>query len=148
MAQAGALWVRDRRIRWALLLGGAAAIAAMFYVLTLPLPDDAGANIGAGVLFLWLLVSLGLVAAGVVADVWHSRRGVAAGAPGVSSERSHRWSKAALASSVVVALLPLSVVLVVVPLATVALAWWREPPSRLRLVAAAAAALAAGYLLL
>ena len=139
------MWVRERRIRWALQLAGAAAIAAMFvYVVALPLPDDAGANIGAGVLFLWLLVSLGLLGLGAARELWGSERDPATSP---RPERSHTWAKVAIASSVLVVLFPLSVVLVLVPLAAAALSWSREPPSRLRLVATALAALATLYLL-
>ena len=71
LAQGVALFLPNRTVRWALLGGGTAAIAVMFvYVATLDLGPDEGANIGAGVLLLWLLVSLALLAAGFGREVF------------------------------------------------------------------------------
>jgi hypothetical protein len=61
-AQIAALFTSDRRIRLGMGLLAAVAIAAMLvYVATLDLAPSEGANIGAGVLSLALLVSLGLL---------------------------------------------------------------------------------------
>jgi hypothetical protein len=60
-----ALFVPIRPLRWVLLVGSAIAIAAMFvYVATLDVADE-GANIGAGLLLIWLAVAVALVIGGV-----------------------------------------------------------------------------------
>ena len=65
LAQVAALFVPIRPLRWVLLVGSAVAIAAMFvYVATLDVADE-GANIGAGLLLMWLAVAVALVIVGV-----------------------------------------------------------------------------------
>lgn len=64
LIQLGTLFVRDRTTRWVVGLASFAAIVAMFlYVASLDV-DEEGANIGAGVLLLWVLVSFALLAVG------------------------------------------------------------------------------------
>jgi|tagenome__1003787_1003787.scaffolds.fasta_scaffold20953325_2 hypothetical protein len=70
LLQIGALFVRPRWLRWGISVACVAGIAAMFlYVDSLPQSPDEGANIGAGVLLLWLLVSIGLVLVLVARDL-------------------------------------------------------------------------------
>ena len=58
LVQAAALFLSDRRLRWALELACPVAILAMLlYVAQLRTAPDEGANIGAGVLLLWLACS-------------------------------------------------------------------------------------------
>ena len=141
MAQGFALLVPQRAVRWVFSLAATAAIAAMFvYVATLPLSADEGANIGAGVLFLWLLVSLGLLAVGVVRD---RARPTGPGGEHGAAEGS-RWAKTAIGSSLVLLLFP-ALFLLVVPLGALALSWLREPPSRIRVVATGLTALTLAY---
>jgi hypothetical protein len=65
LVQVAALFVPIRSLRWVLLVGGAVAIGAMFvYVTTLDLADE-GANIGAGLLLMWLAVAVALVVVGI-----------------------------------------------------------------------------------
>ena len=65
LVQVGALFVPIRPLRWVLLIGSAVAIAVMFvYVTTLDVADE-GANIGAGLLLMWLAVALALVIVGI-----------------------------------------------------------------------------------
>jgi hypothetical protein len=110
------------------------------YVATLPLSPDEGANIGAGVLLLWLLVSLGLLAVAVV----RKSRPQSSAPPEGRAVRKHPWAKTAIGSSLVVLLVP-SVLLVLVPVVAAAGAWLREPPSRLRIAATGLTALAVAW---
>jgi hypothetical protein len=65
LAQVAALFVPIKPLRWVLLVGSAVGIAAMFvYVATLDVADE-GANIGAGLLLMWLAVAVALVVVGV-----------------------------------------------------------------------------------
>ena len=65
LAQVAALFVPIRLLRWVLLVGSAVAIATMFvYVATLDVADE-GANIGAGLLLMWVAVAVALVIVGV-----------------------------------------------------------------------------------
>jgi hypothetical protein len=69
IVQAASLFVHRRSVRWGLTLACAASIVAMFvYVASLSTEPDEGVNIGAGVLLLWLFVSLILVALGVARE--------------------------------------------------------------------------------
>jgi hypothetical protein len=69
LVQIGALFVRPWRLRWGISVACMAGITAMFvYVDSLPERPGEGANIGAGVLLLWLLVSLVLVLVLVARD--------------------------------------------------------------------------------
>jgi hypothetical protein len=69
LVQVAALFVRRGLRRWSISIACTAVIAAMFlYVESLPVRADEGANIGAGVLFLWLIVSVLLLIVGIVRD--------------------------------------------------------------------------------
>jgi hypothetical protein len=70
LVQLGALFIRPALWRWGISIACAVAIAAMFlYVDSRPVHPDEGVNIGAGVLVLWLVASLAVLAMGVVRDV-------------------------------------------------------------------------------
>ena len=139
VAQALALLVRPKAVRWTLSLAATAAIAAMFvYVVTLPLSADEGANIGAGVLFLWLSGSLGLLLAAITRKPAPTRDDAA--------RRGRGWATVAIASSLFMLLLP-AWPLVVVPIGAILVSWSREPASRLRLAATILTALASLYVL-
>jgi hypothetical protein len=70
LVQGGSLFARRRSVRWGLAIGCFAAIAAMFaYVSSIEMQPDEGANIGAGVLLLWFLGSLLLLAVGLAREV-------------------------------------------------------------------------------
>jgi hypothetical protein len=139
VAQALALLVRPRAVRWTLSLAGTAAIAAMFvYVATLPLSADEGANIGAGVLFLWLSGSIGLLLAAITRKPAPARHNAAGSGSG--------WATAAIVSSLFMLFLP-AWPLVVVPIGAILVSWSRESASRLRLVATVLTALAVLYVL-
>jgi peptidoglycan/LPS O-acetylase OafA/YrhL len=67
--QAAALFMRRRSMRWILGIACVTAIALMFgYVASISTRPEEGANIGAGVLLLWLLVSILLLAIGVARE--------------------------------------------------------------------------------
>jgi len=69
LVQLAALFVRRGLMRWGISIACTAVITAMFlYVESLPLRANEGANIGAGVLFLCLMVSVLLLAVGIVRD--------------------------------------------------------------------------------
>jgi hypothetical protein len=69
VVQLAALFARSRMVRLGLSFACATAIAAMLaYVASLPTRPDEGVNIGAGVLVLWFLVSLLLLALAVVRE--------------------------------------------------------------------------------
>ena len=70
LAQVGALFIRPVLWRWGISLGCTAVITGMlFYVDSRPIAPDEGANIGAGVLALWLMVSVALLGVGVAREV-------------------------------------------------------------------------------
>jgi hypothetical protein len=70
LVQLGVLFIRSPLWRWGISIACTVAIAAMFfYVDSLELQPDEGVNIGAGVLALWLVASIALLAIGVVRDV-------------------------------------------------------------------------------
>jgi hypothetical protein len=75
LVQVGGLFLPSRAWRWALGLACPLAILAMLlYVDSLPIEPDEGVNIGAGLLFGWLMVSGVLfVLALLVELVRHSR---------------------------------------------------------------------------
>jgi hypothetical protein len=81
VAQIIALFLRRRGVRALALVGTPVLVAAMLaYVSSRPLRADEGANIGEGVLVLWLVVSVlisvvGLVAEGVRLALTRHRRG-------------------------------------------------------------------------
>jgi hypothetical protein len=128
-------------VRRTLSLLATAAIAAMFvYVATLPLSADEGANIGAGVLLLWLLVSIGLLALALAPRQRDS-------AQRDSARPGSGWAKAAIGASLFV-LLSSDPFLVVLPILATAVSWLRDPASRLRLVATGLTALVVLYVLL
>ena len=118
-----------------LVAGGAIAIAAMLVAVVVIPSADEGANIGAGVMSLCLLVSLGLVAAARRGD---DRR------PRARLEQlsTTGWSKAALGSLLVTLVYP---PFALVTVAATAVAWRREPQSQLRTVATWLTAVAVGY---
>jgi hypothetical protein len=131
------LLVRQRR--WTLSLAATAAIAAMFvYVATLPLSAEEGANIGAGVLFLWLSGSIGLLAVAITRKTAPARPAAA--------RRGRGWATVAIVSSLFMLFIP-AWPLVVIPMGATVVSWSREPASRLRLVATVLTALAVLYVL-
>jgi membrane protease YdiL (CAAX protease family) len=133
--------VPHRRLRWALSLTATAAIAAMFvYVATLPLSADEGANIGAGVLLLWLLVSIGLLGLALAGRQRDS-------AQRDSARPGSGWAKTGIGTSLFM-LLSSDPFLVVVPIVVTAVSWLREPASRPRVVATGLTALVVLYVLL
>ena len=68
LVQAASLFVNPRWLRWAFSVACAAAIFVMFvYVVSLPTEGE-GANIGAGVLFLELALSILLLGVGLVRE--------------------------------------------------------------------------------
>jgi len=70
LVQVGVLFIRSAPWRWGINLACTAAITGMlFYVDSRPVAPDEGANIGAGVLALWLVVSVALLAVGVAREV-------------------------------------------------------------------------------
>jgi hypothetical protein len=63
------LFVRKALWRWGIGIGCVAAITGMFfYVNSIPVGPDEGVNIGAGVMFLWLLGTFGLLGVLLVRD--------------------------------------------------------------------------------
>jgi hypothetical protein len=70
VVQIGALFVRRRPIRWVLGITCPGAITAMFaYVSSLPAREEAGVNLGAAVLLIWLLASFLVLAVAIVREV-------------------------------------------------------------------------------
>ena len=70
-----ALFLRPPVLRWALEIACPLAISAMFaYVASLPDRPDEGVNIGAGVLLLWLVLSLGLLVVTLVVEAIRFQR--------------------------------------------------------------------------
>ena len=70
-----ALFLRPPVLRWAVEIVCPLAIAAMFaYVASLPDRPDEGVNIGAGVLLLWLVLSLGLLVVTLVVEAIRFQR--------------------------------------------------------------------------
>jgi len=64
------IFFSDRRVRWTIGLTCFAALIVMFvYVASVDLAPDEGANIGAGVMLLWLLCSVALLAAAMLREV-------------------------------------------------------------------------------
>jgi 4-amino-4-deoxy-L-arabinose transferase-like glycosyltransferase len=69
LAQIGALFLPSRHWRWALAAACPLGILAMWlYVASLPEKPGEGVNIGAGVLVLWLIVSVVIFLVGLVAE--------------------------------------------------------------------------------
>jgi hypothetical protein len=69
-AQVAALFVRRWTVRWVISITCFLAVTAMFfYVASLPTTANEGANIGAGVLLLWLLASIVLLIVLVVREL-------------------------------------------------------------------------------
>jgi hypothetical protein len=69
VVQVIALFLPQRSVRWTLAVLCALAILAMLlYVDSLPVEPDEGVNIGAGVLFLWLIVSIALLVIAIVVE--------------------------------------------------------------------------------
>jgi uncharacterized membrane protein len=70
LVQAGALFLSRREWRWALGIACPFAILAMLLsVASLPSKPEEGANIGAGVILLWMVVSVALLVVAVSAEV-------------------------------------------------------------------------------
>jgi hypothetical protein len=70
-----ALFLRPPMLRWALEIACPLAIVAMFaYVSSLPDRADEGVNIGAGVLLLWMVLSLGLLVLTLVVEAIRHQR--------------------------------------------------------------------------
>jgi len=70
LAQIGILFLPSRAWRWVLSLACPLAILAMLlYVDTRPIAPDEGVNIGAGVLFLWLVVSVVLLVLALLVEL-------------------------------------------------------------------------------
>jgi phosphatidylserine synthase len=70
LVQVAALFLRPAWLRITLTVAGAVAIAAMAaYISSLPDRPGEGVNIGAAILILWLLASLGLLGVAAVREV-------------------------------------------------------------------------------
>jgi hypothetical protein len=136
LAQWAAAYVPQRAVRLTLSGAATASIAAMLvYLALLPISEEEGANIGAGLMFVWLIVSILLLRFAV------ARRASGDGkpihrrlAPLVNS-----WAKTAIAFSLFLTFVYPAWFLIPAPLIAIALSWWLEPASRLRLVATALA---------
>ena len=64
LLQLASIFLSNRTLRWAIGFGCTATLTAMFlYVASIDLAPEEGANIGAGVMLLWILCSIGLLAA-------------------------------------------------------------------------------------
>jgi lipopolysaccharide export LptBFGC system permease protein LptF len=61
--QALALGTHNRRLRGLLAVGGTLAIVAMFVLITFLIPAGPGANIGAGIMLMWIACSLAILCA-------------------------------------------------------------------------------------
>lgn len=69
LLQIVALFLPQRSVRWALaVLCPLAILAMLLYVDSLPVEPDEGVNIGTGVLFLWLIVSLVLLVLAIAVE--------------------------------------------------------------------------------
>ena len=69
------LFLRPRMLRWAVEIVCPLAIVAMFaYVSSLPDRPGEGVNIGAGVLLLWMALSLGLLLVTLVVEAIRHQR--------------------------------------------------------------------------
>jgi hypothetical protein len=138
-----ALFIPHRGVRLTIQIVAATAVAAMFVFVgfLLPLSDDAGANIGAGV--------LGLELAAAIAIVVFSRKEKLAITPTLPAGHERRprrpvtWSQAALwGSAASIFIHPYALP---VPLLATTIAWSREPPTKMRLIATAATAVAVAF---
>jgi hypothetical protein len=70
LLQLASIFFSDRRVRWTVGPACVAALIVMFlYVASIDVAPDEGANIGAGVMLLWILCSVALLAAAVVREV-------------------------------------------------------------------------------
>jgi hypothetical protein len=136
LAQWAVAYVPQRAVRLTLSGAATACIAAMLvYVALLPIVEEEGANIGAGVLFVWLIVSIILLRL-AVAPRETARRGPV----GRRLVRlANSWAKVATAFSLFLIFVYPAWFLIPAPLIAIALSWWRERASRLRLVATALA---------
>ncbi len=134
LAQWAAVYVPQRAVRLTLSGAATASIAAMLvYIVLLPISEEEGANIGAGVMSVWLLVSILLLRLAV------ARRETAQWKPvGRRLARiTNSWAKTAIAFSLLLIFVYPAWFLIPAPLFAVAVSWLREPASRLRLVATA-----------
>jgi hypothetical protein len=138
LVQWAALHIPHRAVRLTLSIAATASIAAMLvYIVLLPISEEEGANIGAGVMFIWLIVSIVLLRLGGAHRETFHRKPV--------GRRPLRFvnagAKTAIASSLFLIFVYPAWFLVPVPLVTTGLSWLREPASRLRLVATALTAI-------
>jgi hypothetical protein len=136
LAQWAAAYVPQRAVRLTLSGAATASIGAMLvYLALLPISEEEGANIGAGVMSVWLIVSILLLRLAV------ARPEPAHGKP------VHRrlvrlvnsWAKTAMVFSLFLIFVYPAWFLIPAPLIAIALSWFLEPASRLRLVATALA---------
>jgi hypothetical protein len=75
LGQLIALFLRPQMLRWALEIACPLAIIAMFaYVSSLQERPDEGVNIGAGVLLLWMVLSLSLLVVTLVVEAIRHQR--------------------------------------------------------------------------
>ena len=136
LVQGAFLYVPQRAVRLALSGVATVAIAAMLvYIVLLPVSDEEGANIGAGVMFIWLIASICLFGLAVTRPQTIDWKSAARRAKNVANA----WTKAALASSLFLIFVYPTWFLIPVPIVTTALSWLREPSTRLRLAATALA---------
>jgi lipopolysaccharide export LptBFGC system permease protein LptF len=68
--QAVAFCTQNRRLQQLFAVGGTVAIAAMFVFITFLAPSGVGANIGAGIMLMWLAGSVAILC--VAADRWRA----------------------------------------------------------------------------
>jgi hypothetical protein len=134
LAQWAAVYVPQRAVRLTLSGAATASIAAMLvYIVLLPISEAEGANIGAGVMSVWLIVSILLLRLAVVGRHTAHRKPVGRRlVPPVNA-----WAKTAIAFSLFLMFVYPAWFLLPAPLIATALSWLREPASRLRLVATA-----------
>jgi hypothetical protein len=134
LAQWAAAYVPQRAVRLTLSGAATASIAAMLvYIVLLPISEAEGANIGAGVMFVWLIVSILLLRLAVAPRHTAHRKPV-----GRRLVRLvNTWAKTAIAFSLFLIFVYPAWFLIPAPLIAIALSWLHEPASRLRLVATA-----------
>ncbi len=136
LVQWAAVYVPRRAVRLALSGAATASIAAMLvYVALLPISEEEGANIGVGVMFFWLVVSVLLLRLALARH--ETAHWKPAGRRLVGLVNS--WAKTATVFSLFLIFVYPAWFLIPAPVVAIALSWLREPPSRLRLVATALA---------
>ena len=136
LAQWAVVYVPHRAVRLTLSGAATASIAAMLvYVALLPISEEEGANIGAGVMFVWLIVSILLLRLAVARRETAHRKPVGRRL----ARLANSWAKAAMVFSLFLVFVYPAWFLIPAPVIAIALSWLREPASRLRLVATALA---------